>query len=226
MHIEEATQQQGSAVVNRHTYPPMVHWAARVISIVFHPLFIPVYLSAFVLYYTPIFPGFAPADKVLLLLRFGVMYTLFPLVTVLLAKGLGFIETIYLRSPKDRIIPYVACGLYYFWMWYVLKNQPEFPREMVSLALAIFLASSGGLVLNSYIKVSMHGISLGVAITFIYLLALTVDASFGFYLSLATLITGLVSTARLINSDHHPVEVYAGLFIGIIGQLVAHWITF
>jgi hypothetical protein len=158
MHIEEATQQQGSAVVNRPSYHPILHGVARVISVVFHPLFIPVYLSAFVLYYTPIFPGFAPADKVLLLLRFLVMYTLFPLVTVLLAKGLGFVETIYLRTQKDRIIPYVACGLYYFWMWYVLRNQPEFPREMVSLALAIFLASSGGLVLNSYVKVSMHAI--------------------------------------------------------------------
>jgi hypothetical protein len=226
MHIEEATQQQGSAVVNRHTYHPILHGVARVISVVFHPLFIPVYLSAFVLYYTPIFPGFAPADKVLLLLRFLVMYTLFPLVTVLLAKGLGFVETIYLRTQKDRIIPYVACGLYYFWMWYVLRNQPEFPREMVSLALAIFLASSGGLVLNSYVKVSMHAISLGVAITFIYLLALSVDASLGFYLSLATLITGVVCTARLINSDHHPFEVYAGLFLGILGQMIAHWITF
>jgi hypothetical protein len=226
MHIEEATQQQGSAVVNRPSYHPILHGVARVISVVFHPLFIPVYLSAFVLYYTPIFPGFAPADKVLLLLRFLVMYTLFPLVTVLLAKGLGFVETIYLRTQKDRIIPYVACGLYYFWMWYVLRNQPEFPREMVSLALAIFLASSGGLVLNSYVKVSMHAISLGVALTFIYLLALSVDASLGFYLSLATLITGVVCTARLINSDHHPFEVYAGLFLGILGQMIAHWITF
>lgn len=226
MHIEEATQQQGSALMNRPSYHPVVHWIAKVISVVFHPLFIPVYITAFVLYQTPVFPGFAPADKGLLLLRFLVMYTLFPLVTVLLAKGLGFVESIYLRNPKDRIIPYVACGLYYFWMWYVLRNQPEFPREMVSLALAIFLASSGGLILNSYLKVSMHAISLGVMITFIYSLALTVDASFGFWLSIATLITGLVSTARLINSDHHPVEVYMGLVIGILGQMIAHWITF
>lgn len=226
MHIEEATQSQEAAVMHRPSYHPIVHWTARVVSVVFHPLFIPVYISAFVLYQTPVFPGFAPADKLLLLLRFLVMYTLFPLVTVLLAKGLGFIESIYLRTFKDRIIPYVACGLYYFWMWYVLKNQPEFPREMVSLALAIFLASSGGLVMNSYLKVSMHAISLGVMITFVYLLALALDANLGFYISVATLITGVVSTARLVNSDHHPVEVYMGLAIGILGQVIAQWITF
>jgi hypothetical protein len=226
MHIEEATQQGSTAVIKQYTYHPVIRTAARVVSVVFHPLFIPVYITAFVLYYTPVFPGFAPEDKGLLLVRFAVMYTLFPLVTVLLAKGLGFIQTIYLSTQKDRIIPYVACGLYYFWMWYVLKNQPEFPREMVMLALAIFLVSSGGLVLNSYMKVSMHALSLGVMITFVYLLSLAVDANLGFYISIATLITGLVCTARLINSDHHPVEVYAGLALGIVGQMIAYWITF
>jgi hypothetical protein len=224
MYIEEATQQQGPAVMKQYSYHPIIRFAARVVSVLFHPLFIPVYISAFVLYYTPIFPGFAPEDKGLLILRFLVMYSLFPLVTILLAKGLGFIESIYLRNRKDRIIPYVACGLYYFWMWYVLRNQPEFPREMVTLALGIFLASSGGLVLNSYLKVSMHGLSMGVMITFMYLLALAVDANFGYYLSVATLITGLVCTARMINSDHTPAEVYVGLGIGILAQLIAYWI--
>ena len=210
--------------MKQYSYHPILRFLARVVSVLFHPLFIPVYISAFVLYYTPLFPGFAPADKWLLLLRFLVMYSLFPLVTVLLAKGLGFIDSIYLRTTKDRIIPYVACGLYYFWMWYVLRNQLEFPREMVTLALGIFLASSGGLVLNAYLKVSMHAISMGVMIAFIYTLALSVDANFGYYLSLITLVTGLVCTARLINSDHTPAEVYVGLGVGILGQLIAYWV--
>lgn len=212
--------------MQQYSYHPVLKGAARVISVIFHPLFIPVYISAFVLYYTPIFAGIDPFKKGEMLIRFMVIYTVFPLATVLLTKGLGFIESIHLRTQKDRIIPYVACGVYYFWMWYVLKNQPYVPREMVSLALAIFLASSGGLVLNSYLKVSMHAISVGVMITFVYLLALSVDASFGIYLSVATFLTGLVCTARLINSDHHPAEVYIGLGVGILGQLIAHWITF
>jgi hypothetical protein len=34
-------------------------------------------------------------------------------------------------------------------------------------------------------------------------------------------VTGIVSTARLINSEHNPAEVYWGLACGIISQLVA-----
>ena len=157
----------------------------------------------------------------LLLIRFFVMYTVFPLVTVLLAKGLGFISSIYLRTQKDRIIPYIGCGLYYFWMWYVLRNQPEFPKELVMLSLAIFLASSIGLIFNSFIKISMHALSAGVMVTFILLLAFHSSASFGPYISAALFFTGLICTARLVNSDHHPSEVYLGLLGGVIAQLVA-----
>jgi len=205
-----------------YTFHPALRFVAKVISFIFHPLFIPVYLSWFLIYIHPVLPAFAAADKIRLLVRFLIMYTMFPLVTILLAKGLGFIQSIYLRTQKDRIIPYVACGVYYFWMWYVLHNQPEFPKELVLLSLAIFLASSAGLLANSFIKVSMHAISVGVMVTFLLLLAFSDDSSFGVYLSVGLLIAGLVCTARLLTSDHEPVEVYLGLAIGIVAQLVAH----
>jgi hypothetical protein len=204
-------------------FHPVIRIAARIISFIFHPLFIPVYISWFLIYINPLFPAINPSDKWILLLRFIVMYTVFPLVTVFLAKGLGFIQSIFLKTQKDRIIPYVVCGIYYFWMWYVLKNQPEFPRYFVMLSLAIFIASFLGLIVNSFMKVSMHAISVGVMITFILLLAFLTDANYGFYIAIAFLLAGTVSSARLINSDHYPVEVYAGLVVGIVAQLVAYY---
>lgn len=205
------------------SFHPVIRVAARIISFVFHPLFIPVYLSWFLIYINPLFPAIHSGDKWILLLRFVVMYTVFPLVTVFLAKGLGFVQSVYLKTQKDRIIPYVVCGIYYFWMWYVLKNQPEFPGYFVMLSLAIFLASSLGLIVNSFIKISMHTIAIGVMITFMLLLAFSTDVNYGFYIAIAFLLAGLVSTARLINSDHNPVEVYAGLVAGILAQLVAYY---
>ena len=204
---------------------PALRALAKVISVFFHPLFIPVYVSWFLIYVYPIFPAFTERDKGILLLRFLVMYTVFPLATVLLAKGLGFIQSIYLNTQKDRIIPYVACGVYYFWMWYVLRNQ-LFPDEIETFTLAIFLASSGGLLANSYFKVSMHAIGLGVMVAFMLVLAFVAVVPFGFYLSIAILITGIVSTSRLLTGDHHPFEVYVGLFIGMLALLIAYWVVF
>lgn len=205
------------------SFPPVIRIAARIISYIFHPIFIPVYLSWFLIFINPLFPAINEEDKWILLLRFVVMYTVFPLITVMLAKGLGFIQSVYLKTQKDRIIPYVVCGVYYFWMWYVLKNQPEFPPYFVMLSLAIFIASSLGLVVNSFMKVSMHTISVGIMITFVLLLAFLTDVNYGFYIAIAFLLAGAVSSARLITSDHYPIEVYGGLVIGIVAQLVAYY---
>ena len=196
--------------------------AARIISYIFHPLFIPVYVSWFLVYLQPyLFSSFNKWDKALVIFRFFVMYTLFPLITVLLAKGLGFVSSIQLKTQRERIIPYIACGMYYFWMWYVLHNQPEFPTPVVALTFAIFLASSLGLLANIYMKISMHTIGMGVMVTFIILLAFTQDTSFGIYIAIALFIAGVVCTARMIASDHTQWEIYGGFFVGVVSQLIA-----
>jgi hypothetical protein len=215
--LDEASVPYTSGLV----FHPLLKIGAKIISYIFHPLFIPVYISWFLIYINPLFPAFSASDKTLLFIRFVVMYTVFPLFTVLIAKGLGFVQSIYLKTQRDRIIPYIACGLYYFWMWYVLKNQPAFPQFLVMLSLAIFLASSAGLIINSFMKISMHGLSLGVMMCFMLIMAFTTEANFGPYVAIALVITGLVSSARLINSDHHPAEVYAGFFVGVLSQLIA-----
>lgn len=207
-------------------FHPALRFLARLVSVVLHPLFIPVYVAWFLIYVHHLFPAADAGDKGLLLLRFGVMYTLFPLATVLLLKGLGFIQSVTLRTQKERIIPYIACGLYYFWMWYVLRNQSGTPVQLVLFALGIFLASSLSLMLNSYFKISMHALGAGVAVAFMSILALHSATEFGFYISVTLLATGLICTARLINDDHRPFDVYAGLAAGILSQLVAYWFVY
>jgi hypothetical protein len=203
---------------------PAIRTVAKIISWIFHPLFVPVYMAWFLLSVQPfLFASFNPAQKLITLLRFFIMYSFFPLVTVLLAKGLGFLDSIYLKTQKERIIPYVACGIYYFWMCYVLRNQPEFSREVVQLSMAIFIASSFGLIANIYMKVSMHAISMGILLVFMLMLSFTQSGNYTSYVSAAFLLAGLVCTSRFIVSDHTPGEIYGGLLVGIVSQLVAVW---
>jgi hypothetical protein len=201
-----------------------IRFLGKLISYIFHPLFIPVYIAWFLVTVQPyLFASFTPAQKMLTMLRFIIMYSFFPLVTVLLAKGLGFLDSIYLKTQKERIIPYIACGIYYFWMSYVLRNQPEFSKEVVQLSMAIFIASSLGLLVNITMKVSMHAISMGILLVFMSLLSFTQAGSYTVYMSFAFLIAGLVCTARFVVSDHTPKEVYAGLLVGGAAQLIAVW---
>jgi len=203
-------------------FHPAIRTAAKIISYIFHPLFVPVYFGWFLVYVLRLFPSLDPFRKSMLVVQFFVSYTLLPLATVLISKALGFIQTIYLKTQKDRIIPYIATMIFYFWMWYVSKNL-GFPKESVAFILAAFLAICFGVFVNSYFKVSMHTLSMGVIVAWFFILSFTGSVNMGPYMSIALLIAGLVSTARLVNSDHRPFEVYAGLLLGALAQAIA-WI--
>ncbi|MBC7950021.1 MAG: hypothetical protein H7Y42_19205 [Chitinophagaceae bacterium] len=206
--------------------PAGVRAAAKFFSYVFHPVFIPLYIILFLLFIHPgVFAGFSDWKKNMVLLQATAMYAFFPLVTVLLLKALNFIDSIYLKSQRDRIIPYVACGIWYFWVWYVWKNLPDSPTEIVVLSLSIFLASSIGLMANIYMKISMHTTAMGVMLGFMTWLGLTQWGSFGVYMAVAVLIAGLVCTSRLLVSDHSRREVYAGLVAGLMGVLLGYIFT-
>lgn len=206
--------------------PPVIRVLAKLLSVIFHPLFVPVYIVYFLLAEQPhLFAAFTPKEKTFVIIRFFVIYTFFPLVTILLAKGLGFLSSIYLRTQKERIIPYIACGIFYFWSWWILHNQPQFARETESLAMAIWIACSLGLMANIYMKVSMHAMSMGVLLAFMMLLTLSQGVRFGLFMSVALLVAGLVCSARLIVSDHTQKELYTGLFIGVLSQLIANWVV-
>jgi len=196
--------------------------AAKIISYLFHPLFIPVYILWLIVKTRSfLFAAFSEWEKTIFIARFGVMYIMFPLVSVLLMKALGFVSSIHLKTQKDRIIPYVVCMIYYWWMWYVLHNQPEFPRECVILSFAIFLASIGGLMANINIKISMHSIAAGLMAALVMLLGFSQDINFGIYISISVLLAGIICTARFIDSDHTAKEIYVGLFVGILSLLLA-----
>jgi hypothetical protein len=199
---------------------------AKIISYLFHPVCVPIYIILFLLYIHPtIFNGFSAWEKTVVLLQAIVPYVLFPVVTILLLRGLNFISSFYLVTRKDRIIPYVACQLWYFWIWNVWRNISGYPRavpkELIVLALAIFLASVIGFLANIYIKISMHAMAMGLMVSFLIMLAVRESTNFGIYLSFAFLIAGLVCTARFICSDHSKKEIYGGLFAGILSLVIA-----
>lgn len=202
------------------SFHPVLRSGAKVISYLLHPLFVPVYVGWFFVYVLRLFPAHDPFRKTMLLVQFFVSYSLLPLATVLIAKGLGFVQTVYLKTQKDRIVPYIASMIFYFWMWYVSKNL-GFPKASVMFSLAVFLTSCFGVFFNTYFKVSMHALSMGVVATLFLILSLRSDVNLGPYLSIALLATGLVCTARLMNADHRPFEVYAGLVLGATSQLIA-----
>jgi len=202
----------------------IVHTIAKIISVLFHPLFVPIYFVWFLLFIHPLaFIGFSSVQKIQTLVIVGINLTIFPLVSVLLLKALGFIESIYLTTQKDRIIPYIACGIFFFWAFTVFKEQTKYPIVLVVFILGIFLASSAALLANIYFKVSMHAIGMGGLLGIFAVLFYNNNLSMAWPLALVLIISGMVCTARLLLNTHTPKDIYVGLLIGIATQIAANY---
>jgi hypothetical protein len=224
--ITEENQLKEVSIPETPQQPAWLRLFATIISYLFHPLFIPVYLAYFIMkVHAYKFAGINEEYRTLTLVLIVITCAFLPLMCVLLLRALNFIDSVFLKTQKDRIIPYIICMIFYFSVWYYFKKN-YYVDDLVSMSMAIFNASVFGFLANILMKVSMHAIAMGVMVTFVALLAYTDSVSLSLYISVAILIAGIVCTSRLIVSDHSPKEIYFGLFVGVFCQLAAHYFVY
>jgi len=202
-------------------YSLIIRLLANFFSYLFHPIFIPLYITWMLAFIHPdYFVGFSTIGKYKILLLVAINAFAFPLITVLLLKGLGFIKSIFLKTQKDRIIPYIASMTFFFWTQYVLREQNFVPRILVAFMFGVFISSSAALIANIYYKISMHAIGMGGMLGLFLVVMQQNTMLMTGPLTIALLITGIVCTSRMIVSDHQPKEIYAGLVVGLLCQFI------
>ena len=86
----------------------VVSLMAHFFSVVFHPLFIPFYVIAFLMFYHPSYFSGISYTKTKLLFSTALNTIFFPLLAILIMKGLGFIKSVFLYTQQDRIGPYLS----------------------------------------------------------------------------------------------------------------------
>ena len=212
---------QPTMAVNNHQ-PATLKIPAHIISFVFHPLFIATYVTAFFAYLHPYaFAGLTEKGKNFKVLSVFFNTAFAPLFAVFLMWRLKLIQSMFLTTQKERIIPYAVTMIFYFWGWYVFRNQSENPGYLVNFLLGTFLAVCATWILNIYTKVSMHSTAMGGLVVFFLLQSFGGFEYTGYYLAIALLVAGLVCTSRFIVSNHTQGEIYLGLFAGALCQVIA-----
>lgn len=201
-----------------------LRFLAHLVSYILHPLFISTYVMGYLIFIHP-YAFIDDTHKAQVLRFFNVVLcnALFPAFSVFLLWRLKFINSIMLRTVKERIIPYIIAMVFYWWTWR-LSIYLGYAAFAVHFLLGSFLAVCGAFFCNIYFKISMHMVAMGGAVMFFFQMSFNDAWSSGLYLSIVLLIAGLVGTARLIVSDHTRFQIWSGLFIGILSQYIAwHW---
>lgn len=206
-------------------YPVILRFFAHLFSYIFHPLFISLYATYYLAFIHPgYFNGISENGKIWVLLRVANNMVFFPAILVLLLKRVGFIDSIFLKTQKERIMPYIGSGIFFFWMYLVFRNQSEVPSILTAFIFSVFISSSVALIANIYFKISMHAIGVGGLLGLILVIFFTDTSSpVTLPLVIALLITGIVCTSRLMASNHTQKDIYLGLLYGILCQAVGAW---
>jgi hypothetical protein len=196
---------------------------AKIVSYVLHPLFIPFYFFYFLVQVFPYeFAGITTWQ--LNMKAFSVFWltAFFPAFAVFLLWRLGFSKGIFLRTQKERIIPYFISMFFYWWMFYLSRNFTDQPKALKFFYFGIFVATIFGVVINNFIKISLHSIAMGGVLAAIILTAFYYQTNLGIYIIATIVLAGIVGSSRLLVSDHTTTELYSGYIVGITAQLIAY----
>ena len=220
-----ASQTNYSLANKKDHHPGFVRFFAHLFSYLFHPLFISLYATYYLVFIHPgYFDGINDKGKLWILLRVANNMVFFPMVAVLLLKGVGFIDSIFLKTQKERIIPYIISNIFFFWMYLVFRNQPEVSSILTAFVFSVFISSSAALLANIYFKISMHAIGVGGLLGLMLVILFTNPSSpVTLPLVITLLITGIVCTSRMIVGNHSQKDIYGGLLCGIFCQFAGAW---
>jgi hypothetical protein len=218
----------------------------QVFNYLFHPLFIPLYTTCYLLFYnTNLFALNTQVAKTSLLINVVLSLIFLQAFAVFLLKQLGFINSIYLKTQRERIAPIFIYTIFTFFVWAfvllknpanqtsftfdkeasstLLKNAVYYPKIAVRMGLAFFIASSITLICNSFYKISLHMIGVGLLLGITIVGTVNNNAHYGFII-MATLIVMGVLGARLKTSNHTTFELYSGFMLGLLSMLLCQFI--
>jgi hypothetical protein len=206
--------------------PAALKVLGKIVSYILHPLFIPLYVFIWLEWRFPIhFDDISARGLTFKTISVFLNTAFFPAFSVFLLRQLKFIDSIYLRTQKDRIIPYVITMIFYWWLWYLSRNFTDQPDVLRFFYFGIFLNTVFGLVINNFIKISMHSMGAGTLIAFAIITMAHYETFLGADIMIITILAGLICTSRLLLNQHSVAEIYMGLFVGVACQFLGYWIA-
>lgn len=190
----------------------------KVLSYLFHPLFIPIMgtLSYFV-----ITPKYSPREvQSGNILPIFILTVIIPIFIYFILRTLGVVSNIFLPKVGERKYPLmISLGLLLMIVIKVIPNN--FTIELYYFFLGLIAATFSCLLLLLFnYKSSLHMMGMGTLLMFLIGLSIHFEINITIAISAVTLAAGLVATARLYFQAHSRSEVLIGFLLGLISQLL------
>lgn len=198
---------------------------ARVLSVLFHPVFMATLGMAYILFISQNAVFEVPTGKEFQWLIIVAYTTLFmPLFVIFLLWRLKFIESVQLNTAKERYVPLIACMSFYFWVYWVFHQNLEAPAWIQMFLLSCFLTMVFSFFLTIFSKISLHLAGIGGVLSYALLLNVTTSFQDVILLVVAAVIFAMLWFSRKVVGAHNTPQLIVGGALGALAALIAFFI--
>ena len=197
----------------------IIKFLAEGVSIVFHPLFLFLYLMFYLVYFTNVFMLYRYSPHLWMLF----VYVFLNSIVIPMVLILFYNRDIMMRKRENRTIPYLIMVVVYGFMYYFFMKF-----YLSGLILRFLLGLIAGLIvltiINFYYKFSLHTFAMGTLLAFFLRIYLMHPQVFFYPLVGMLVLAGLAGSARLALDAHTKGEIAGGYCVGLLVSSVVLFI--
>ena len=186
---------------------------AQILSVLFHPLLVPIYALLQINLMPFFYPG---SDTLRHLLIFGSMFVLVvpPIIWYVILYKFNVIKSWKATTRKERIWPYIFTILSYF-LVAVICHLLVVDYGFIQLWKVATMALVMVFIVNFFWKISAHATGMGSWVGMLYFLSVYNGFSLLSQIIVVLLSSGLVGWSRLKLEAHTPAQVFFGFLLGL-----------
>jgi hypothetical protein len=191
--------------------------AAKIISISFHPLLMPVY-GLLVIFFAPTLFWYLPFKvKEILFFIILINNVLIPVSLLPFLRYRNLISSWVIDEQKERVIPLLIVSLLYSVTSYILYKL-QIPVFVKAYMYSLALLAGVLFFINLRWKISLHSAGGGAMTALIFVLSVKMGVPLPFQTALVLILSGIVMSVRLMMNTHNPRQVYGGFIAGLVIQ--------
>lgn len=186
---------------------------AKILSVVFHPVFIPLY-GLLIIYGSPTLLSFIPSQvKRMILILVTTNNVLLPMSLTAVLWSRGAIKSFNASGRNERILLLTFTLMMYSLTAFVLIRM-QVPNLIKVYFAAIAIVILFTLIISTFYRVSLHAAGFGGLLVLIVVMIFLYQISMVWQVIAVFIAGGAVMSSRIYLEDHSPEEVWAGLLTG------------
>ena len=192
---------------------------SKFISIVLHPVFMPL-LALYLTLETS--PSVAFAISKYLNYIYGIVICctiIFPLLSIFFLMSKGRVNSLEMSNHKERSLPLfitvIWMSLGFFMLNNILRYAPILKAEIIGAILIILFAA----IISKFWKISLHLLGIG-GVVGIFIALQLIEGRVLYLLLIFILLSGILGVVRIKKKAHNPTQVYVGFLFGVSVELI------